>query len=101
MASSKTVSYTHLDVYKRQEGDDLAQQRAGRGGVQPGRAGPGFLGAQHRAVRPDDFQQVAHVAQVGPSVAGAPVDRQRQVVAGDYAVVPGDDGCLLYTSRCV
>ena len=82
---SAPVSYTHLDVYKRQL--------------------YGFADADGRSV----FETVQTVSGVGPRLALAmlavhsPDGIRAAIVGGDVPAlmkVPGI-GCLLYTSRCV
>ena len=93
-AGSTPVSYTHLDVYKRQ--------------------------LQHHALAPGagaDQQQraVQRFLQAGRADRGACLARERAQLAGDMADAVGERGdgaqvfldggrvlaCLLYTSRCV
>ena len=82
---AKTVSYTHLDVYKRQGGyrlpDDGAVYPAGRGGA----AG---TGASCRSVRPQRYsgggaQGFGHGAAALPGAGPAPWDPSLRRQSGD------------------
>ena len=113
-----TVSYTHLDVYKRQV-EHLAAVRGRNRGVRTpaGRTEPDF---PHRRTTPGRPSGMA--AQAGVLVrrdlrtglpaaglhdpqhraAGAVLQRTLAVAGFGYADHAGDlRGCLLYTSRCV
>ena len=104
-----TVSYTHLDVYKRQvvtgghHADCDADPRlAGLVGVEEiGRAEQIVVGEIDRVLlrignQRSDLHREIGLVFAGPERVGQLVEDLRQL--GGVALT---DGCLLYTSRCV
>ena len=88
LVTGGTVSYTHLDVYKRQVLDRVVEViEAGHGPLPPLRL------PQVKFLQPVLPGQAVQVC-----VEGAP-PRWRFRVLHDDSVVAS--GCLLYTSRCV
>ena len=114
------VSYTHLDVYKRQQHPvivgivlvhipDVPQDLAADG--QSGHGSGALLAALpilHRPSQVDDgcVQPAKHAVPAdNQHIGAAGADAQRAVVIyaqGTLGVRPPENlGCLLYTSRCV
>ena len=105
--SSSPVSYTHLDVYKRQQRNPTQQNRLD---AKPQTAGPGLRS------RPSGFESIEDLQQV-PGMIPVIYDRltdlatvfsEHRGVNPELAPVPvlralglDDRACLLYTSRCV
>ena len=81
--TSGTVSYTHLDVYKRQQG---SSGNASYGNCVKLRHPNGY------------FTLYAHLSGVKVS-DGQQVEKGRQI--GNMGNSGNSYGCLLYTSRCV
>ena len=96
-----TVSYTHLDVYKRQL--VLNDQAALQPGVVRGDASRAGIGvaAQGLYAAQREHEAARRIHEIGAS-------RQRPGNSGRRHQLPGGDhpdtffqACLLYTSRCV
>ena len=101
------VSYTHLDVYKRQEHDDAAAsgeiRKHGRRGVRHEHRGPEQQGKLNGALR--NGQHAHHTADARRNEHGREqiehaLDEQEGTLAGQAFAHGTDDpeACLLYTS---
>ena len=91
------VSYTHLDVYKRQEQDCPLQQLAQlpRRGVQYGRLPLCLLELLA------GLQQNLGAVSLLSCLPGLAFDAQGQRTGHQAGYQHDGEGCLLYTSRCV
>ena len=99
-ASMPPVSYTHLDVYKRQEHPAAV-----------GMGQPGFGFQRHAAAQGATIEAGALTAQLGIEellVAAAnhgfrtaSEDRRERRIAAAVDTIAVLEPCLLYTSRCV
>ena len=96
--AEEAVSYTHLDVYKRQEGTELEGLR---GEVLPG-------GADRQLWREIPGETSIEIdarydvrLEPGATVSLHATGLRRASKAGTYFMVQLRFDCLLYTSRCV
>ena len=100
------VSYTHLDVYKRQDYDSIDEDTrnlyrkamAAFGGIAP---------SYHIELLEKEAESLTQAARYERSEArqgyrSGHYDRNLTTTSGDVTLhVPRLKGCLLYTSRCV
>ena len=87
------VSYTHLDVYKRQQHDHVAEPVAAGNALDGDR--------QPRDLILDEIHHAAHASGMAGGTFERDPDGER---GGGFLLIHGvmfSDDCLLYTSRCV
>ena len=98
------VSYTHLDVYKRQF-VDLGDQRTGRiDVVEPARSGLGRNRLWNAVRTEHDRNAVGHLIERFDENRPLRLQRFNDIAVMDDLVPDIDGGaitCLFYTSRCV